>query len=64
MKEEIRIELLKLATQLTCATLENNTATSPSKLPSATHVDVTRVFGDCFKTVRQHFESLSVEKTE
>ncbi len=57
MKEEIAVELLKIAAQLTATTLESKIDTSATN--SIQRRTIEMVFGDCVKNVEEHFQSLS-----
>jgi hypothetical protein len=59
MKEEISIELIKLATQLTCATISQNNHRTAHKHPDKDEGSVEMIFKDCVKTIVEQFHDLT-----
>lgn len=57
MKEDIALKLLELATQLTCATISQNTRHTKTRRIDDGGVET--VLKDCVKTMEERFHDLS-----
>lgn len=57
MKQDVAVELLKIAANLTNSALTNKSKTASSKAGAATSVEAT--FEDCLQAVEAHFVDLT-----